>query len=160
MTEDFRPVPNCENYFVSNLGRVKKNDKIIRTAVNKRTGYVGVNLYDGDFHAYVHLHKLVCLAFVENLNPDFFNEVDHIDNNKNNNCASNLRWCSKSDNLKNRKGYSNTGKKYISQRGDKFILQFNGSGYCKQFNTLEEAMEARKDLLLVKNISWRDDYDN
>jgi hypothetical protein len=42
---------------------------------------------------------LVANAFVEN--PDNKPCIDHIDQNKHNNCASNLRWATKSDNAMN-----------------------------------------------------------
>lgn len=161
MAEEFRPIANYENYFVSNLGRVKKDDKIIKSSTNAKTGYLGVNLYGEGTHRYTVIHQLVCRAFNPNPNPDVLTEVDHIDRNKTNNCSSNLRWVSRSENLMNRKGYSNTGKKFITFINNKYILQLNGSSvYCKQFKSLEEALNARRDLLISRNIFWTDDYDN
>ena len=44
------------------------------------------------------LHRVVAEAFVPN--PNNAPEVDHIDCNKNNNCADNLRWVTRSENMK------------------------------------------------------------
>lgn len=43
------------------------------------------------------VHRLVAMAFVEN--PDNLPVIDHIDGDRHNNDASNLRWCTQGDNL-------------------------------------------------------------
>ena len=45
-------------------------------------------------------HRLVAIAFIENDEPLYKTMVDHIDGDKSNNCANNLRWLSKSDNTR------------------------------------------------------------
>lgn len=44
----------------------------------------------------VHVHKAVALAFLDK--PDGCTDIDHIDNDKTNNCASNLQWMTHRDN--------------------------------------------------------------
>ena len=48
------------------------------------------------------IHRLVAETFVQNPRPDIFDCVDHIDRNKENNCASNLRWVNQQLNQLNR----------------------------------------------------------
>jgi hypothetical protein len=59
------------------------------------TGYLRVALGRGT-HRYV--HRLVAAAF--HPNPDDLPQVDHIDGNRKNNSAANLRWVSVRDNAR------------------------------------------------------------
>lgn len=43
-----------------------------------------------------YIHRLVAQMFIEN--PNNYKEVNHIDENKNNNCVSNLEWCTRQQN--------------------------------------------------------------
>lgn len=59
-----------------------------------------------------YLHRLIARAFVTN--PNNFPQVDHIDNNKQNNCASNLQWMTAAQNTaksRNHFIYERDGKK-------------------------------------------------
>ena len=59
--------------------------------------YCYVHLFDKDGTSTNHkVHRLVAKAFVPN--PDNLNEVNHIDEDKDNNRADNLEWCKHVDN--------------------------------------------------------------
>lgn len=76
---------------VSNLGRVKI-DGVITLPYN-----YGEDIY----YAYggKHLHRMVAECHVPN--PNNYNVIDHIDGDKHNNRADNLRWCTHHDNMMN-----------------------------------------------------------
>lgn len=92
------------------------------------------------------LHRMVARAFVVNPRPDIFIFVDHIDENKLNNCASNLRWCCKTINQLNTyprkcKARDGLSKPYRA----KVHLQGNDkqhSVYSEYFPTQLDALEA------------------
>lgn len=80
-------------YEVSNLGRVRslKANKILQPAI-KSNGYQVVILsrhWTETSHKLV--HRLVAEAFIPN--PGNLPQVHHKDENKCNNCADNLEWC-------------------------------------------------------------------
>jgi hypothetical protein len=59
------------------------------------------------------IHRLVGLHFIDN--PNGYTEIDHIDRCKENNRADNLRWCTRSDNNKNKSHYTHS-KEWFEKR--------------------------------------------
>ena len=150
MEEEFRTCIENNNYSVSNFGRVRNNrtSKIVKGSKNSN-GYLNLDYTIEGTRHYKKIHRLVALAFIPN--PDDKAEVDHIDNNKTNNNAYNLRWCTHSENGQNKGIQSNntTGTKGIYYRKDnknwRAIIQHNGvSINLGHFKTKEEAIYARK----------------
>ena len=107
MVEEWKAIEGYEGlYEISNLGRVKSLGRIDR--FNKKWNcrimkptYVGkhyqmVRLCKDGKTKNMKVHRLVAEAFVSN--PDNKPQVNHIDGNKDNNCASNLEWVTNSEN--------------------------------------------------------------
>lgn len=140
MKEIWKDIDNyVGKYQVSNLGNVRRvNGKVLKPQ-ERGHGYLSVWLYDGHNRAkQVSVHRLVAQAFLPN--PDNLLEVNHLDENKCNNMAENLEWCSHKENSvfgtrPNRIGIANTnGKK------SKRIAQYSINGeLIKVFSSLQEA---------------------
>ena len=96
-------------YQVSNLGRVKSLDRIVKDTTKDRTqtlkgreikttdngnGYKLVCLTKNSIRKNKYVHRLVAETFIPN--PDNLKEVNHKDLNKNNNSVCNLEWVSSS----------------------------------------------------------------
>lgn len=111
-TEIWQEIRGYEGlYKVSSLGRVKSenrvamrsngapqtfSEKIIAQRDNSN-GYYRVTLWKDDKQEHRLVHRLVAEAFVQNV--DNKPVVDHIDFNRHNNKAENLRWCTQAENL-------------------------------------------------------------
>ena len=94
--EKWKPIFGYDGmYEVSDLGRVRSlkfgKVKVLR-ARKRRDGYLNVNLCKDGEQKSVLVHRLVASAFIPNDNI-FNNEINHKDENKENNRASNLEWC-------------------------------------------------------------------
>jgi hypothetical protein len=85
-------------YYVSNHGRIKirKTNKILKLATDK-DGYIKCHLYKRGVRKSFRVHRLVAETFLDK--PEGCTEVDHIDNNRANNHATNLRWCTHDENI-------------------------------------------------------------
>ena len=93
--------------FVSNFGHVKDKRGNLKQ-VNKSFKYD--RIYVGGKWALI--HRLVATAFIPN--PNNFETVNHIDENKHNNRVENLEWCSRQEN--SLKWYGKAGSVFIEQR--------------------------------------------
>lgn len=97
MIEKWKDIVGYENkYQISNFGRLRNANGIMKpmTATN---GYLVACLWKNNKQKKFVLHKLVAQAFLENSNN--YKEVNHIDENKTNNRADNLEWCSHKYNM-------------------------------------------------------------
>lgn len=94
-------IPGFEEYIINEEGRIFdtiKNRFLITNAVNG-VGYKVVNLRSNGKRKYVYIHRLLAICFLDN--PKNYSIVDHINMNKLDNCLTNLRWSSYSENSLN-----------------------------------------------------------
>jgi hypothetical protein len=129
------------HFLISRCGRFVINDKfphitkIYRATQHVRDSYAYLNIER------IKLHRLVALAWVYNPAPNEFTCVDHIDGDRMNNNASNLRWLNAALNMQNRSSdreykyyrgpfFSNGGvffNSYIFRDGKEEKLKTHGS---------------------------------
>ena len=142
--EIFKDIEGYEGlYQISNLGRVKSlnyrhtgKEKIIKVGKHK-DGYLTVCLYKEGAKKYYTVHKLVGNAFLSN--PHGFKEVNHIDEDKTNNCADNLEWCSRSYNCSYNGRAKKAGKKIAEKLGKPVIAISKESGLIMEYESIREA---------------------
>lgn len=139
--EQWKDIQNYKGiYQVSNYGRVKSlgrtleretrwgnissftiSEKIKKIAKNNK-GYNTVNLCKNCKSKHYLLHRLVAQAFIPN--PKQYNEIDHINENKDDNKINNLMWCSRQYN--NTKGIqSREGRRKTSKHRMKSVKQYD-----------------------------------
>lgn len=110
-TEIWKDVTGFPGYQVSNNGRVKSISRIVQRGKSTMrvpekvlrfgtsVGYSFVNLRKDGKSISVKVHRLVAMAFIEN--PQNRPEIDHINTNRKDNRADNLRWVNRHENNMN-----------------------------------------------------------
>jgi len=106
-------IPGYANYEASTWGQVRRKgaENPLKPHLEKN-GYLRMRL--GRNSPSLRVHRLVSLTFLPN--PDDLPEVDHKNGVRTNNRLSNLKWASRSDNMRNtgRKNNNQSGYKHIS----------------------------------------------
>lgn len=143
-------------YQVSDLGRVKSLDRVIidKNGISYRNksqilkpwndgnGYMIVDLRKEGLRKTAKVHRLVAEAFIPNTleKP----QVNHIDGNKENNCLTNLEWCTSSENIKHAFKTGLMKVRENSGRKKEPVLQIKNGKVINQFSTLSEAERVTK----------------
>lgn len=146
MQEIWKDIKGYEGlYQVSNLGRVKslqmyakggykRRIKILKPC-NNGNGYHIVYLMKDKKRSVNYIHRLVAQAFVTNLNN--FSCINHIDENRQNNRADNLEWCT----YKYNNNYGNHNLKLSSSKR-KLVNQYDKDmNLIKTWDGIQNAMK-------------------
>lgn len=90
-----------EEYEVSNYGRVRslKLGKVKLLKSISVGGYLYVALSENGKKKRCYIHRLVAYAFIENDDIENKTQVNHIDEDKTNNCVENLEWVTPKENV-------------------------------------------------------------
>lgn len=146
-----------DKYAVSDEGLVmhKKSGRILTTRL--RTEYHRVVLYDDMRNQVVKsIHRMVAERFCPKIDEPGLT-CDHINRDKNDNRASNLRWVNRQIQTLNRDmPLGKSGHKHISPRANgtyvfRFIRNYQEL-HNKTFKTLAEAIVARDKILAEYNM--------
>lgn len=155
MQEIWKDVVNYEGlYQVSNFGNVKSISRTVKRNPNKtgnlplksrllspvtrRNGYKRVSLSKNGETKSFYVHRLVAEAFISN--PNNYQQVNHKDENKGNNCVGNLEWCTRDYNMK----YGTIGIR-ISKSKSNMVFQYDLYGnLIRSFQSVKQAHENTK----------------
>ena len=142
--EEWKDIKGFEGYYqVSNHGRVRSLPRytknrysvmlkkgVILTPMIDRNGYCGVRLQKNGKGYSKLIHRLVAEAFIPN--PKSYREINHIDEDKSNNLADNLEWCSRDYNM----NYGERPKIYAMP-----VKQYTITGnFVNEFDSIQDAM--------------------
>eukprot|EP01041_Mallomonas_annulata_P003281 gene3281-6495_t len=142
-------IKDYPDYAVSTFGNVEnmKTGRILKAGIDTN-GYFTVVLYKNGKSKTHRVHQLVAQAFLDNF--DDKQNVDHIDNDRQNNNISNLRFATYVENSRNAKlSSSNTsgikGVSFDSNR-NKWKAYINIDGiriHLGYYKSIEDAKQAR-----------------
>jgi len=139
----WKDIKGYEGYYqVSSHGQVRSLDRtvpskgftrrikgrIMAQSIDK-DGYKHLRLRKGGREKSFFVHRLVAVAFVMNINPVEFIQINHKDEDKKNNHYSNLEWCTAAYNI-------NYGTRI--QRISKPVIAFNDKE-TMYFSSMTEA---------------------
>ncbi len=115
-------IKGYQNYEVRPNGEVVnvKTGRILKKNKTKK-GYLTIMLYTNGNGKRCFIHRLVAEAFIPN--PQNLPEVNHKDEDKTNNCVSNLEWCTRKYNV----NYG-TGIERMVNKMSKTVLQLRMDG--------------------------------
>ena len=141
------------DYEVSNMGQVKSlervviykdgrkhlyKEKILKPS-NDKDGYLLVGLYKNRKMKTFKVHRIVCLAFLEN--PDNLPQINHKNEIKTDNRVENLEWITPKENT-NYGTHNERVSKTKKGIGSKPIIQLDLQGnFIKEFNSATTASE-------------------
>lgn len=143
MIEKWKNVPGYPMYEVSNLGRVRKGDKLLGTK-DKRDGYIKVTLSDGKRKLNSSVHRVVAMTWISN--PLGKPCINHRNCIRDDNRVENLEWCTYKENnnygdIQKRHSASIMGHPKLGAAGRpmKAVLQLKDNYYIGYFESSQEA---------------------
>lgn len=125
------------DYEISDKGRVKSPTGIILQHCYDKDGYPRISLWKNGESKTFTIHRLVAKYFVENPCPEKYDQVNHIDEHKDNNFWMNLEWC---DNLYNRR-YGTGAKRAGESNSIAVIATVIETGEEEFYKSMTEAAE-------------------
>ena len=136
--EIWKTIDGYSNYQVSNFGRIRavkqryRNKQFLKPSVDK-DGYLYVTLYNNKKKRSFKIHRLVANYFIPN--PDNLPQVNHKDEDKTNNMAFNLEYCTASYNS----SYGTRTKRSIKKKIKKVSQLFLDGTPYKEYDSLTQA---------------------
>ena len=143
--EEWKTIIDYTNYSISSLGAIRndKTKRIMKLSLNT-IGYLKIGLCKNGIKKMFLQHQLMGLHFI--LNPNNYNQIDHINNIKDDNRLENLRWVNSSQNNRNRKKLVNCSSQYQGvcwdKRDKKWVAKIRINGKLKHLGLFDTELEA------------------
>ena len=148
--ETWKKIEGFESYEVSDWGRVRRGERVLKARDGATGGYLCVNLSKGGITCNKRIHRLVGIAFIPN--PDNKPTINHIDRDKTNNRLENLEWATHTEQkIHSPNAVGKSGYRHIIQLpSGSWRVQIRRSYthiFSQTFPTLPEAIKARDEFV-------------
>lgn len=162
--EIFKQIFEYTDYEISNFGNCRniKTGRILKP-IKMKIGYYQYSLSRTNednkrIQEHQYQHRLIAKYHIPN--PDNKTDIDHMDGNPSNNDINNLRWVSKSENMRNQKKTKNKKSSnyigvYFCKEKQKWRSKIEVNKICKYIGTFiteEEAVIARNMYIINHNL--------
>ena len=143
-------IPGYSHYKVSNMSNVRNSRNPKKGCIMKPSKQGNITLYGDNEKVKKYVHVLSCLAF-HGPKPHPSYTVDHIDRDWKNNNINNLRWASKSLQVKNRSVPKSKGSRLVYTKSNNDKISFKSvSEACRYFNIKNGTLNLRLKRDVVK----------
>lgn len=138
----WKPVSDYEGiYWVNSLGKIKnKQGKTLKSFVIN-SGYESITLNKNGTRKNLLVHRIVAREFCDGYSPEL--DIDHINNNKLDNRAINLRWVTRKENILDcvERGVNSISyaREHLSNEKSVMMLDKDSGEPIRKFNSLKEA---------------------
>jgi hypothetical protein len=136
----YKEIEEAPGIYIYDDGRIwsKKQQRFLSTSLDEK-GYVKVSLWVDKKVKTMKIHRLVAKYFVPN--PYNYKEVNHKDEDKTNNCVSNLEWCTRKYNVNYGSRLRKVSQSMLNNTAiSKRILQYDKNGnFINEYPSAHEA---------------------
>ena len=143
--EEWKTIIDYTNYSISSLCAIRndKTKRIMKLSLNT-IGYLKIGLCKNGIKKMFLQHQLMGLHFI--LNPNNYNQIDHINNIKDDNRLENLRWVNSSQNNRNKKKKINCSSQYLGvnwyKKNNKWVAKISINRKRKHLGYFATELEA------------------
>ena len=134
-----KELEEADGIYICDDGRVwsEKKQRYLSTSPDEK-GYKKVSLWVNKKVITLKIHRLVAKYFIPN--PNNYKEVNHKDEDKTNNCVSNLEWCDRKYNVNYGNRSNKVSQALMNNNHNKRVSQYDKNGnFIKEYPSLHEA---------------------
>lgn len=145
-------IPEYEGlYKINKVGQIKRNERMLKTKINHKTGYCEICLSKNNKKKYYLVHRLLMIVYKKQ--PNGKDYVNHKNGIRADNRLENLEWVSCSENIKD--GYNRNlhHRRVLTRKQASYVKAWIGEKSCAEI-----ARELNVKPYIIYNIKYGKTY--